>query len=111
MAKAKKTVEDTFEVGKKVKRIDIFRLFDKTELTWKAWDKKKNNWKKVPYKSKIGDVKFVITKREEKESGYILLEAESEQWKLRWLKKPKNLGWGFLTALDKNLLKDNEMLK
>jgi len=111
MAKAKKPIEDAFEVGKKVKRIDIFQLFDKTELAWKRWDKKKNNWIQVPYKSKIKNVKFEITKIEEKESGYSVYEAESEQWRILWLKKPKNLGWGFIRALDKTLLKDNEMLK
>ena len=110
MAKAKKAT-DTFEVGKKVKRIDIFRLFDKTELAWKRWDKKKNNWKQIPYKSKIKNVEFKITKIEEKESGYSIYEAESEQWRLKWLKKPKNLGWGFIHATDKTILKDTEMLK
>ena len=111
MGKTKKAKEITFEVGKKVKRIDIFRLFDKSELAWKQWNKKKNNWKKVPYKSKIGDVKFEITKMDEKESGYTVFEAESKEWRLRWLKKPNKQGWGFLTALSKNLLKDSEMLK
>jgi len=59
MAKAKKPIEDDFEVGKKVKRIDIFRLFDKTELAWKKWDKKKNNWRQIPYKSKMLSLKLL----------------------------------------------------
>jgi len=111
MAKKKTPKEPSFKVGQKVKRIDIFRLFDDKDNVWKRWNKKKGKWIKVPYKSEVKDLEFKITEVKECDSGYILIRAESKKWRMRWLKKPKNVGWGFLSVLKKDLLKDNEILK
>ena len=94
-----------------MKRIDIFRLFEDTTNAWKRWDKKKGKWMKVPYKSEVKDLDFKIMEVKDCDSGYTLIRAESKKWRMRWLKKPKGAGWGFLSVLKKDLLKDNEILK
>jgi len=112
MAKKKKPQpEPDFKEGQKVKRIDIFRLFDDKVKVWKRWDKKKGQWKKVPFKSEVKDLDFKITQVKECDSGWVLLKAESKNWRMRWLKKSKDDGWGFLSVLKKDLLKDNDILK
>ena len=40
------------------------------------------------------------------DGDYTMYWAESKNWNIRWLKKPKG-GWGFLTVLGKDALKDN----
>ena len=106
MAKKKTPKEPSFKVGQKVKRIDIFRLFDDKDNVWKRWNKKKGKWIKVPYKSEVKDLEFKIVKVKLCDGNYTMYWAESKNWKIRWLKKPKG-GWGFLTVLRQDTLKDN----
>ncbi len=105
--KAKKTPKVVaFKEGQKVKRIDIFRLFEDDDASWKRWDKKKSGWVKIPYKSKVKDLEFKIVKVKLCDANYTMYWAESKNWKIRWLKKPNN-GWGFLNVMSKEALKDN----
>ena len=94
-------------MGQTVKRIDIFRLVEESEAAWKRWDAKKKDWVKVPYKSEVKDLEFKIVKVKPCDGEYTMYWAESENWRIRWMKKPRNNGWGFLTVLRKDLLKDN----
>ncbi len=95
-----------FKKGQKIKRIDIFRLFEDGQTAWKRWDAEKGNWKKVPMKTEVKDLDFKITKVLPMEADYVMYWAESKNWRVRWVKKPKDTGWGFLSVLSKSLLKD-----
>lgn len=111
MAKKKTTKEPNFKMGQKIKRIDVFRLFDGDNLSWKHWDKEKKGWKRVPFKSKVKDLDFQITEVKHSDGGFTMFRAESKNWKMRWFKKPKDTGWSFLALQEKDLLKDNDILK
>jgi len=104
--KSAKTPITSFKEGQTVKRIDIFRLFSDDELSWMKWNKEKKDWERIPFKTEVKDIDFTITKVKTTESGYVVLEAKSETWRIRWMKKP-NAGWGFITILRNDLLKHN----
>jgi len=112
--KAKKSIKKlaktpkvtSFKEGQKVKRIDIFRLFDESSNSWNRWDKDKSGWVKVPYKTEVKDLEFTVVRVGDCMSGYTMYWAESKNWRIRWVQKPKN-EWGFLSVLRQDLLKDN----
>jgi|TARA_B100001778_G_scaffold334720_1_gene347371 hypothetical protein len=105
--KAKKTPKMVaFKKGQKVKRIDIFRLFDDSQTAWKRWNAEKGDWNRVAFKTEVKDLDFKITKVQQLEADYVMYWAESKNWRIRWVKKPKDTGWGFLSVLRQDLLKD-----
>ena len=109
--KAKKPVAPPknveFKEGQTVKRIDVFRLFEDSTNIWNRWDKEKADWVKVPYKTEVKDLEFTIVRTEDCMGGFTMYWAESKNWKMRWMKRPNHSGWGFLTILSKDILKDN----